>query len=178
MPTRGHIYIRPATSQDIPVLVELLVEGFHGGKPDVVKSPLRIQARDMVAKTLRQRRQAPVQMYVATHSADRSLQPVGMVRAEIRHHTTLFVSNLVVEESARNQGIGRALIRACELMARRRSCENIALMHDPENIPASVLYGKCGFAQIDDTQKTLWQSIVDKSILMQKPLLASSIPSE
>jgi len=179
MPSPVHIYIRPATSQDLPVLVDLLVEGFHDSKPDVIKSPLRVQAHDMITKTLRQRRQAPVQMYVATCSADRSLHPIGMVRAEIRHHTALFVSNLVVEESVRNQGTGRALLRACELMARRRSCESIMLMHDPTNLPASSLYQKCGFTQTD-TPRSLWQLMVDGSVLMQKPLPlpVSSISSE
>jgi ribosomal protein S18 acetylase RimI-like enzyme len=54
--------------------------------------------------------------------------------------TEMFVYELAVEESARNRGVGRALVRALATEARARGCYGMYVLTGPDNEPALRTY--------------------------------------
>ncbi|MBV8601753.1 MAG: GNAT family N-acetyltransferase [Candidatus Eremiobacteraeota bacterium] len=56
-----------------------------------------------------------------------------------------FVAYMAVEEDARRQGIGRALLNAAETVARERGLPTIAMMVTETNLPALELYYSSGY---------------------------------
>ena len=56
-----------------------------------------------------------------------------------------FVAYMAVEEDARRQGIGRALLNAAETVARERGLPTIAMMVTETNLPALELYHSSGY---------------------------------
>ncbi len=74
---------------------------------------------------------------------------------ESDYHFAL-ISDLGVNESHRGQGIGRALIEACEAYARGRDARWLRIGVLGQNQPARGLYEDCGFE--------------DRQVLLEKPL--------
>jgi GNAT superfamily N-acetyltransferase len=56
-----------------------------------------------------------------------------------------WVEDVFVEEGARGQGLGRALIEGCVQRARERGCARIQLDANEKNPPALALYDSLGF---------------------------------
>lgn len=69
--------------------------------------------------------------------------PPYVLEAERR---TAIICELYVEEAARGQGIGRALIAAAEDWSRSRGLGVVQIGHLAENRPAARSYEKAGFA--------------------------------
>ncbi len=69
------------------------------------------------------------------------------------------ISDLGVNETHRGEGIGRALIAACEAFARERRARWLRIGVLGQNEPARGLYERCGFE--------------DRQVLLEKPLSAS-----
>ncbi len=74
---------------------------------------------------------------------------------ESEYHFAL-ISDLGVNESHRGQGIGRALIAACEAFARRRNVRWLRIAVLGRNGLARGLYERCGFT--------------DRQVVLEKPL--------
>ena len=74
---------------------------------------------------------------------------------ESEYHFAL-ISDLGVNESHRGQGIGRALIAACEAFARRRDVRWLRIAVLGQNELARGLYERCGFT---DRQVVLEKSL-------------------
>ena len=77
-------------------------------------------------------------------------EPVGV--SQLRYRWSVWTSaedcwleDLYVRESARGEGLGRALVEASAERARERGCKRIELDVNEDNGPALVLYRSCGF---------------------------------
>ena len=57
------------------------------------------------------------------------------------------IEDVVVDGSARRQGMGEALIRHCLELARQRGASGVALTSNPKREAANRLYQKMGFAR-------------------------------
>jgi ribosomal protein S18 acetylase RimI-like enzyme len=55
------------------------------------------------------------------------------------------IEELVVDEGARRQGIGRALIQAALDWARAQGCSEVELSTEPDNLKAQAFYRRLGF---------------------------------
>jgi ribosomal protein S18 acetylase RimI-like enzyme len=75
-------------------------------------------------------------------------QPVGFVTGvEMTHPdkgTEMFLYELSVGEEHRRQGVGTALCRALETLARERGCHGMWVGTEPDNAPAIATYRAAG----------------------------------
>ena len=75
-------------------------------------------------------------------------EPAGFVSGvEVTHPdkgTEMFLYELAVEEASRNQGIGRALVRALADLARERGCYGMWVLTDDGNPAALRAYTAAG----------------------------------
>ena len=79
---------------------------------------------------------------------DDARKPVGFVSGvEVTHPdkgTEMFMYELAVDESVRRRGIGTALVRALEVLARERDCYGMFVFTDAETVAAMATYAKAG----------------------------------
>ena len=59
------------------------------------------------------------------------------------------IEDVVVDQAARGQGVGEALVRACIEVARRRGAAIIELQSARSRVEANRLYGRMGFERRD-----------------------------
>ena len=75
--------------------------------------------------------------------------PVGFVSGvEMTHPdkgTEMFLYELGVDDAARRQGIGTALVRALATKARDLGCQGMWVLTDEDNVSAQWFYGRAGF---------------------------------
>ncbi len=75
-------------------------------------------------------------------------RPVGMVSGVETTHpdkgTEMFLYELGVDEPARRQGVGRALVEALASVARERGCCSMYTLADDDNVAARATYGSAG----------------------------------
>jgi ribosomal protein S18 acetylase RimI-like enzyme len=57
------------------------------------------------------------------------------------------IEDVIVDESARGQGIGEALVRRCLEIAREKGASGVSLTSNPKRGAANKLYQKMGFAR-------------------------------
>ena len=142
--------IERANERDIPRILELLTQVnmvHHRGRPDLFKGPTTKYSADEL-KTLLQDRRRPVFVYRDADS--RMLGYAFCVLNEVRGDRlmqdirTLYIDDLCVDESARGQGIGRALYEHVLSFAREQGCYNVTLNVWSLNGPAAKFYEKCG----------------------------------
>ena len=74
--------------------------------------------------------------------------PLGFVSGvEITHPdkgTEMFLYELGVDESARRQGVGRALVQALAALAREHGCYDMWVLADADNQAARATYARAG----------------------------------
>jgi GNAT superfamily N-acetyltransferase len=78
-------------------------------------------------------------------------RPVGVCQLRFRYGLWFdapdcLLEDLFVEESARGQGLGEALVRAAAERARERGCQRVELDANEANKPAIALYERLGFS--------------------------------
>lgn len=158
------IEIRPPTSADIPILVEMdhdytsdhvwQMEVRHetGQKP----SDLRV---DIIFRQLRLPRSVRVEYprspaELANDWKDRSCLLVAALHGEVVGYASMMLSiaphtgwmtDLVVMRKVRRQGIGSALVLAGQDWARHKRCQRTVLEFQPKNYPAICLGQKLGY---------------------------------
>jgi ribosomal protein S18 acetylase RimI-like enzyme len=75
-------------------------------------------------------------------------RPVGFVSGVETTHpdkgTEMFLYELAVDEPARRQGFGRALVEALAALARERGCYGMWVLTDDDNIAALMTYRAAG----------------------------------
>jgi ribosomal protein S18 acetylase RimI-like enzyme len=75
-------------------------------------------------------------------------RPMGFVSGVETTHpdkgTEMFLYELGVDESARRQGIGRALVEALATLARERGCYGMFVLTDDDNVAALATYRSAG----------------------------------
>ena len=126
--------IRPARAQDATQLSALLTElGFPA-------------PAETIAERLSGLIKANETVLVATHGDD----VIGMASVHmtpVLHRPTPVgrVTALVVTESARGRGVGRALVSAAERMLRERGCELIEVTSNQRRTDAHAFYERLGY---------------------------------
>ena len=143
------ITVRPATKNDIPALMALLVQVnmvHHNGRPDLFKGPTTKYTADELAAILADD-ETPV--FVGVDESGRVLghgfcvlqHSGGRLMAE---HDTLYIDDICVDESARGLGAGRAVYNHIVEYARQRGCYNVTLNVWTCNPGAMRFYEKLG----------------------------------
>jgi ribosomal protein S18 acetylase RimI-like enzyme len=143
------ITVRPATKNDIPALMALLVQVnmvHHNGRPDLFKGPTTKYTADELAAILADD-ETPV--FVGVDESGRVLghgfcvlqHSGGRLMAE---HDTLYIDDICVDESARGLGAGRAVYDHIVEYARQRGCYNVTLNVWTCNPGAMRFYEKLG----------------------------------
>jgi ribosomal protein S18 acetylase RimI-like enzyme len=132
--------IRPATANDAPAAVGLmaqLAEYGHGQVDSGVEDRFRAML-DLPGHTI----------FVAE---DGGRQVVGLLT--VSHRWTLWhtgpcalIEELVVDEGARGQGLGRALIQAALDWAMAQGCSEVEVSTELDNTAAQAFYRRLGFA--------------------------------
>jgi ribosomal protein S18 acetylase RimI-like enzyme len=84
-------------------------------------------------------------LLVAYDTAER---PVGFVSGVETTHpdkgTEMFLYELAVDEPARRQGFGRALVEALATLARQRGCYGMFVLTDDDNVAGLATYEAAG----------------------------------
>ena len=82
---------------------------------------------------------------------DDAERPVGFVTGVETTHpdkgTEMFLYELGVDEPARRQGIGRALVERLATLARERGCYGMFVLTDDDNVAALATYRSAGGAK-------------------------------
>jgi len=141
--------VRRAEERDIPAILNLLVQVdmvHHNGRPDLFKGPATKYNADEL-KAIFADGEKPV--FVCTDENDRVL---GHGFCVMQHsggelmveHRTLYIDDICVDESARGQGVGRALYDHILHYAREKGCYNVTLNVWSCNPGAMAFYEKLG----------------------------------
>ena len=141
--------VRRAEVRDIPAILELLVQVdmvHHSGRPDLFRGPATKYSADELKEILADDK-TPV--FVCTDEKDRVLghgfcilqHSGGRLMVE---HTTLYIDDICVDETARGQGAGRALYGFILDYAREQGCYNVTLNVWSCNPGAMAFYEKLG----------------------------------
>jgi ribosomal protein S18 acetylase RimI-like enzyme len=89
-------------------------------------------------------------------------RPVGYVSGVETTHpdkgTELFLYELAVDEPIRRHGIGRALVRAFERLARERGCYGMWVLADADNDAARATYTSAGAAVASQPVMLEWDT--------------------
>ena len=141
--------VRHAETGDIPAILELLVQVdmvHHNGRPDLFKGPATKYSAEELERIIADE-ETPV--FVCTDEQDRVLghgfcvmqHAGGQLMVE---HTTLYIDDICVDETARGQGVGRALYEYILDYARTKGCYNVTLNVWNCNPGAMAFYEKLG----------------------------------
>ena len=142
--------VRRAEKRDIPAILALLVQVdmvHHNGRPDLFKGPATKYSSEELEQILEDET-TPVFVCVDEH--DRVL---GHGFCVIQHsggrlmveHSTLYIDDICVDETARGHGVGRALYDFLVAYARGKGFYNITLNVWSCNPGAMAFYEKLGF---------------------------------
>jgi ribosomal protein S18 acetylase RimI-like enzyme len=136
------VTIREGRPADTPALVALLAQLF-AIEADFTINP-EVQARGL--DLLRTRADAVILV------AEAEGRVVGMCTVQLTASTargglSAGIEDVVVDETVRGRGIGRALLAGAEAWARRRGAVRIALLADETNLPALDFYDRLGFTR-------------------------------
>ena len=141
--------VRHAETGDIPAILELLVQVdmvHHNGRPDLFKGPATKYSADELKEIIADE-ETPV--FVCSDENGRILghgfcilqHSGGRLMVE---HTTLYIDDICVDETARGQGVGRALYEYILDYARTKGCYNVTLNVWNCNPGAMAFYEKLG----------------------------------
>ena len=141
--------VRRAIKSDIPRILELLVQVdmvHHNGRPDLFKGPATKYSAAELEKILADE-ETPV--FVCVNEVD---QVLGHGFCVLQHsggqllveHTTVYIDDICVDESARGQGVGKALYDFILAYAREKGAYNVTLNVWSCNPGAMAFYEKLG----------------------------------
>ena len=150
MSAERNAMIRKAEERDILAIMQLLVQVnmvHHLGRPDLFKGPATKYTPDEL-KSILADDHTPV--FVYADDGGRVLAHCFCVfKQEKNSHLmtdvkTLYIDDLCVDETARGQGVGRALYAYVEDFARQSGCYNLTLNVWTLNPAALRFYESCG----------------------------------
>ena len=141
--------IRPATRADIPRVYELICElAEYERAREQVKTTPKILERDGFG---------PNPLY-SLLVADDGSHVVGMALSYFRYSTwqgkKLYLEDLIVTQSARGRGVGKALLNATIAFARQTDCTGLTWQVLDWNAPAIGFYEKFGVRM-----ETQWNNV-------------------
>lgn len=169
--SNGKVNIRFASPSEIGEVAEFLADSMYSSAPipkGQRKELIRLEDRDLRSRYAM--RKYTSQLLVAE---ERDSGIVGCVGIDNRaldidkkkidsitswtepENIILVIANLAVRPSFRGQGIGKELVKQCEILAKEFSVGRIGLTVESTNTPAKKLYLKQGFKVIfEDTDAT------------------------
>ncbi|MCF0145781.1 MAG: GNAT family N-acetyltransferase [Eubacterium sp.] len=144
------LYIRKAEEQDIPRILELLVQVnmvHHNGRPDIFKGPATKYTKEELAELLKDETR-PVFValdekgYVLGHAFCIHRQIVGdHILTDI---PTLYIDDICIDEKQRGRHVGSALYDYVIAYAREKNYYNVTLNVWSCNESALRFYENCG----------------------------------
>lgn len=143
------ITVRPATKDDIPALMALLIQVnmvHHNGRPDLFKGPTTKYTEAELATILAD---PATPVFVGVDESGRVLGHGFCVMQHsggqlMEAHDTLYIDDICVDEAARGMGVGRALYDHILAYARKKGCYNVTLNVWTCNPGAMRFYEKLG----------------------------------
>ena len=142
---RFAVEIRRALPGDLPALLRM-IEALTRHHDDVPRVTLETLARDVVGPApCFQVRMAETEAGLVGYAACLPIARLGHGERGLDLH------HLFVAETARGQGIGTALLRACEALARDTGCSYVIIGTHPDNRAAQVYYQSLGYEQMPNT---------------------------
>ncbi len=153
--------IRKANLHDADGIIRLLhqvAEIHHKGRPDIFRAGAQKYDRENLAAIFADIKR-PV--LVATDDNNRILGYAFCVIREVKNHLLLmddksiFIDDLCVEETARGQHIGKALLAAVRDYAGEIGCRRLTLNVWECNPAARAFYDKNGFTPLETTLEQL-----------------------
>jgi ribosomal protein S18 acetylase RimI-like enzyme len=147
--TRAAVRVRPATDEDLAVVVELRLALVTEHADNVIygrtRRDMRARARHIYLGQLRSAREV-------TFLAERDGAVVGILRCvDSAGHPLLhpdrygYVSSVYVRPAARRHGVLRALMEAAESWCRRRGLEEMRLHNAADNPLSNATWDALGF---------------------------------
>ena len=141
--------VRRAEARDIPAILNLLVQVdmvHHNGRPDLFKGPATKYSAEELERILADE-ETPV--FVCTNEQGRVLGHGFCIMQHsggqlMEEHTTVYIDDICVDESARGQGVGRALYEHILAFARGKGAYNVTLNVWTCNPGAMAFYEKLG----------------------------------
>jgi ribosomal protein S18 acetylase RimI-like enzyme len=136
------VRIRPASPNDAPAAVGLmaqLAEFSHG------------QVDAGVEERFRAMLELPTHaIFVAEDEREQVIGLLSISQRWTLWHTgpCALIEELVVNEGARGQGVGRALIQAAIDWARAQGCSEIEVSTEADNLKAQAFYQRLGFDSV------------------------------
>ena len=141
--------VRRAEARDIPAILDLLVQVnmvHHNGRPDLFNGPTTKYTGEDLEKILAD---DGTPVFVCTDGSGRILghgfcimqRSGGRLMVE---HSTLYIDDICVDESARGRGAGRALYEHILAYAREKGCYNVTLNVWTCNPGAIAFYERLG----------------------------------
>lgn len=142
--------VRKAEIRDIDALLRLLVQVdlvHHNGRPDLFKGPAtKYSAAELAA--LLTRADAEIFVYEAADGAILGHAFCFLQETEntglMQPHRTLYIDDICVEETARRQGVGKALYDRALACAKAHGCYNVTLNVWTCNPGAAAFYERLG----------------------------------
>ena len=145
------LILRKAEDRDAPAIARLLIiiaRLHHGLRPDVFSDAGPKYDETAVREMLRDENQ-----HIAV--AERDGTALGYAIAQVKSlgdgglivsRRIYYIDDLCVDETARGQGIGKALVAYCRKEAKALGCDAVELNVWTANRGAAAFYEKCGFA--------------------------------
>jgi GNAT superfamily N-acetyltransferase len=134
---RAALHIRRATPDDAEPIARLVTQlGYPATASDIPARLTRLAGHDRGAVLIAERGDAPV-----------GLATVHLHTVINRPRDVAWLTALVVEESARGTGVGRALVAAVEQFAREAGCERLSVTTHERRADARAFYTRLGLEQ-------------------------------
>jgi len=143
-----NITIRPARADDYPAIARMLrqiAQLHHDWRPDVYRPAQKLDQKRF--KSLLKDKNTPILVAemdggVIGYAMLRIITPQNPVQVPRNY---LWVEDLCVDENARKQGVGKALMTAAAELARERGLSAIELNVWECNEVARAFYGRLGY---------------------------------
>ncbi len=188
----GLYQVRPAVPKDLQPLADVLTQSFY--PPTQWRYWLYPLLYFSIYEDLKQRLQNPPQIYgclAAVTAAGSEEKVVGTVEITLRRYAPwvwyrprqLYLSNLAVRESARQQGVARQLLEACDRWAMAWGFQELYLHVMEDNPRARRVYHQAGYRLCHIEPDPLawlmgpWLPPSPRRLLLRKSLIPGHPPS-
>ncbi len=139
--------IRAATPEDIPAMVALLRQLFAIEDDFAFDAPVQARGLALVLATPGAAGFVAVQDGPEAGGQVRGMATAQLLVSTARGGPVATIEDVVVDQAARGQGLGRALLEAATAWARAQGALRVQLLADRENAEALDFYDRLGFGR-------------------------------
>lgn len=134
-------FITPATSEDIPVMVNLLQQLFSIEQDFVPNAEKQQRGLELLLKN-------PLATILVAKTAEQ--QVIGMcsvqrVVSTAQGSFAAWIEDVIVAENFRHQGVATELLAAATTWAKQHGATRLQLLVDTQNLPAMQFYERLGW---------------------------------